>query len=406
MSTPAIDDAPVTRYRELLEIPGLRALAANVTLSRLALDGMLTVTLVLTCLRLYNSAALGGLMVFLETVPGLVATPLAGALLDRRGRLAFLRLDALVATLVLGIDAAAVLAGALAPWLLAVSAVVLSLTRPLAQAGARAQVPAMTPMPLWDRVNAVDTGIFTFINVGGPVIATLVFAFSGPGPVMALEAVLLLISALALRWVPEVFEADPQAGSLRTEAWRGIVYFGRNRSLVLLGVCSSLLNFAPGTVNVVLPTVVTTQLHDPAWVVGLLFAVSQGAATVGLVIVGRRGTVGIEARVLAVSALLIASGMAVIALPQSLVSLALGMLLFGAGEGPFWVALYSLRQRRTDPRFFARAFAMSYSANVAGQPVASVVAGGLLGVHALVPAMLIAIGGPALCALITRRLPA
>jgi len=104
-----------------------------------------------------------------------------------------------------------------------------------------------------------------------------------------------------------------------------------------------------------------------------------------------RGTEGIEARVLTLSALVIAAGMAVMTLPQSLATLGLGMLLFGAGEGPFWVALYSLRQRRTDPRFFSRAFILSYSGNVAGQPVASVVAGALLGIRALVPAMLIAV---------------
>ncbi|GAC1344651.1 MAG: MFS transporter [Candidatus Dormibacteria bacterium] len=393
------------RYAALLRISGLRALAVNVTLSRLALDGMLTVTLVLTCLRLYNSAALGGLVVFLATVPGLVATPLAGALLDRRGRLTFIRLDAVVATIVLAVDAIAVVAGALSPVLLGLSAVLLSLTRPLAQAGARAQVPSMTPARLWDRVNALDSGIFTLVNVGGPVLATLVFAFTGPAAVFALEAALLLISAVVLRWVPEAFEADPQAGSLWTEMRNGLVYFGRNRTLVVLAVSSSLLNFAPGTINVVLPTVVTTQLHDPAWVVGLLFAISQGMAAVALLTVGRRGTEGIEARVLTLSALVIAAGMAVMTFPQTLATLGLGMLLFGAGEGPFWVALYSLRQRRTDPRFFSRAFILSYSGNVAGQPVASVVAGGLLGIRALVPAMLIAVGGPVLCAVIVRRLP-
>ena len=42
------------------------------------------------------------------------------------------------------------------------------------------------------------------------------------------------------------------------------------------------------------------------------------------------------------------------------------------------VGIFALRQRRTDPAWFGRAFAVSMSLNIAGQPVGSALSGPLL----------------------------
>jgi MFS family permease len=390
-------------YRELGRIPGMPALAVSVGLSRWVLDGMLPVTLVLTSLRLFGSPAIAGLVVFLGTFPGLVLTPFAGALLDRRGRIAFIRLDVMVAIAVFAVVAGLIAAGRLSVPVLAVAAVLLSCTRPLAQAGARAQVPTMTPERLWDRVNAVDTAVFTLVALTAPAAGSLLFALVGPVPVFAVGAGLLGVAALVLTRVPES-EIAGDGGSLWRETRRGISYFVRNRTLVLLSVSSSLLNIAPGTVIVVLPTIVVGTLHDPAWVVGALLALQELGAALALILTGRYGTRGRERTAMSVGAALIAAGM-VLMLAGGMALTALGLFVVGVGSGPYWVALYGLRQRRTLPHMFARAFAISYACNMAGMPLGSAVAGTLSSGGGVRAALVVGVVCPVLAIAVLRGLP-
>jgi len=50
-------------------------------------------------------------------------------------------------------------------------------------------------------------------------------------------------------------------------------------------------------------------------------------------------------------------------------------VVVGVANGPFDVALFTLRQRRTDPAWFGRAFAISMSVNWIGTPIGSALAG-------------------------------
>jgi hypothetical protein len=55
------------------------------------------------------------------------------------------------------------------------------------------------------------------------------------------------------------------------------------------------------------------------------------------------------------------------------------ILLFGAANGPFDIGLFTLRQRRTDPAWFGRGFAVSMALNYVGTPIGSALAGPLIG---------------------------
>ena len=46
--------------------------------------------------------------------------------------------------------------------------------------------------------------------------------------------------------------------------------------------------------------------------------------------------------------------------------------------GPFDVSMFSMRQRRTDPAWYGRAFAVSMGLNWAGQPIGSAISGPLI----------------------------
>src|SRR5207245_8039449 len=62
---------------------------------------------------------------------------------------------------------------------------------------------------------------------------------------------------------------------------------------------------------------------------------------------------------------------------SSFALVALVMVLIGVATGPFDVVLFTLRQRRTDPAWLGRAFAVSMSLNFVGFPVGSALGGAL-----------------------------
>jgi hypothetical protein len=55
--------------------------------------------------------------------------------------------------------------------------------------------------------------------------------------------------------------------------------------------------------------------------------------------------------------------------------LALAQLLVGATNGPFDIALFTVRQRRTDPAWLGRAFAISMGFNFIGFPIGAAISG-------------------------------
>ena len=84
---------------------------------------------------------------------------------------------------------------------------------------------------------------------------------------------------------------------------------------------------------------------------------------------------------------------------------ALAMLVLGIATGPFDVTLFTLRQRRTDPSWMGRAFAVSMALNFAGFPIGSALGGAIVAVSleaAIALAIVAQIGAAALAQLLPR----
>ena len=77
-------------------MPGFGYLLASMLFGRVS-GQMVAITLVLFVLARYHSPQLAGLTVLLAVTPGLVLSPIAGALLDRYGRARLVMLDYLIA---------------------------------------------------------------------------------------------------------------------------------------------------------------------------------------------------------------------------------------------------------------------------------------------------------------------
>jgi MFS family permease len=379
-------------YRSLLTVPGFTALAGSALLSRTA-NRMWEVSLVLYVLERFHSAALAGLTVFLSVMPGLLLSPVSGALLDRHGRRRLIAVDNVIAAAALASIGLLGVSGVLTPEMLLPIVALASLTFPLSNSGTRSLFPTVVPRGHWDLGNAVDSGSEALASVGGPALAGAFVALLG-GPLATLASGgVFLLAALAVLRVPEPPRRDPSQQTLMRAAFDGLRYVAGNATLRGVAAVMSVGNLAYGMLVVILPVLVITRLHAGAAVVGALWAL-QGVATVAAGLsVGRLGSVGRERRMLTVGFLLVGCAFVLVLVP-GWAGIVVAMLLFGASIGPIDIALFGLRQRRTDPSWFGRAFAVSMSLNFTGVPIGSAIAGPLV-VRSTTVSMLVA----ALCAL-------
>jgi len=360
-------------YRRLFQIPGLPRLLVSMLLARTATT-MVQLILVLFALERFHSPGLAGAVTFLALAPGLLMSPIAGALLDRHGRVKLMVVDYVVAAsalaLIVGFGAADVLSEVV---LLAI-VTVMSLTFPLSTTGVRTMFPLLVPRALWERANAIDSNGYVVSSIFGPAIAGALVATVGSIWALGVTSALYAIAAIITIPLRDPLGRVPHGGLL-SDAWAGLVYTWRNRTLRGLGISVSTANIANGLFYIGLPVLVLSRLGAGAAEVGQLFALMGVTAAVSVLFVGRVGTEGRERPFLAGAMVLTGIGYAAVLLAPNLLAAALIMAVIGLATGPFDVVLFTLRQRRTDPAWLGRAFAVSMSLNFMGFPIGSAVGG-------------------------------
>lgn len=375
-------DAPADlSYRALLRIPGLARVLVSMQIGRVA-QAMVAIALVLFTLDRYGSPALAGLVTFASIFPGLLISPIAGALLDRHGRIRLVILDFVVALIAMLLIAGLAVIDALPAPLLIGIAVVSSLTSILSHTGLRSLFPIMVPRPLWERVNAVDSNGYLVAMILGPPIAAGLVAFAGAPIALVVIGVAFGLSAVALIGVTDPPAESRSGHHLLADAWAGVVYVWRNPTLRGLGFAISLINVAGGMVTIVLPLIVLDRLAQGELVVGLIFALTGVSGMASAFAFGRMDTRGREWSML-VWPMLVAAPVMALLLPAAMTSvIAVGVVLLcvhslamGVLYGPSDIALFTVRQRRTDPGWLGRAFAVSMAVNYMGVPIGAGVAG-------------------------------
>jgi MFS family permease len=348
---------------------------------------MFGVAIVLFALAEYDSPALAGIVTFASIFPGLLVAPIAGALLDRHGRVRLMALDYAVAFVSLILIGGLSLAGRLPVELLVVIVIATSLTSILSIVGLRTIFPLMVPSHLWERVNAIDSNGYVIATILGPPIAAGLVAFVGAPEAMIAIALPFGLAAVALVGLREPVTSTVTSGHLLHDALEGLRYAWGNRTIRGLGFAMSVANLAWGAVTIILPIIVLEVLHEGEVWVGIAFAVSGVSGMISALVFGRRDTRGRELPMLVVPMLLMAPTVALL-LPatgalgpiEPAVGLALvvgAMFIFGLLNGPLDIALFTVRQRRTDPAWMGRAFAVSMAFNFLGYPIGALIAGAL-----------------------------
>jgi MFS family permease len=385
-------------YRQLFTIEGFPRLVGSMVLARTATT-MVQLVLVLFALEHYRSPVLAGLVTSLALFPGLLLSPIGGALLDRHGRTRLMVLDYIVAAVALGSIFVLGAANALPEALLLGIVTVMSLTFPLSTTGVRTLFPLLVPRPLWERANAIDSNGYVVSSIFGPAIAGALVATVGSLWTLALTSAMYLVAAFITVGLRDPLGAVPH-GRILDDAWAGVVYVMRNATLRGLGLSISTSNLGGGLFYIALPVLVLSRLGGDAGQVGQLFALSGVAAAVSVLLVGRYGTEGRERPLLAGAMLAIALAYGALLVSPSLLVAALVMLFIGIATGPFDVVLFTLRQRRTDPAWLGRAFAVSMSINFVGFPIGAALGGAITPVS-IELAFALAVGLSALAAVIT-----
>jgi len=217
-------------------------------------------------------------------------------------------------------------------------------------------------------------------TVLGPPLAGAIVAFSSPETAIGATAVVFLAGALTLTGVRDVHSARDDRAGLLAEARAGVVYVLRHRALRGLAVGMSVVNLGQGILIVALPVLVLERGYGGAQLVGALWSLMGLSGIASGLLVGRWGSVGRERPMLAIGILVIGVGIAAIAVAGSLGAVAIGVVCIGIGSSAMDVALFSLRQRVTDPAWFGRAFAVSMHLNYSGIPIGSALSGPLLAI--------------------------
>ena len=361
-----------------MRVPGFARLYAGLLLGRVG-GSMLTVTLVLFVLARYHSPQLAGATAFFSLFPGLLVSPVAGALLDRHGRGRLVVLDYLIAAftvvLIAGLSARTLL-----PWgaLLAIVGLA-SLTNPLSNSGARSLFPMIAPRALWERANALDSSGHVVAQLVGAPVAGVLIGVLGPEWALASCGLVFAAAAVVMLRLPEPTSTASTDGSILLNAWRGLQYVMRNATLRGLAMTLVTFNLSWGILSIAVPVLVLDRLHEGPATVGFIWGVMGAAGLVSALIAGRMSSLGRERQLMFVTILVSAAGIAILPFATALPAVLLAIVIFGAANGPFDIGLFTLRQRRTDPAWFGRAFAVSMSINWVGTPVGSALAGTLIG---------------------------
>ena len=383
-------------YRALLRVPGFPRVVASSLLTRTA-GQMGAIALVLFALGRYHSPTLAGWVIFLSIFPGTLVSPIAGALLDRHGRRRLIILDYVLAC------AAFLLIGGLglldrlpAPLLLLIAGLQ-ALTAPLSTTGVRTLFPILVPRPLWERANAVDSNLYVVASIFGPALAGALVALGGGALAIMVTGAMSGLAALVLLALHDPETNTATTGRLLRDAWLGLVYVLRNPTLRGLAISISVGNLGNGMVFVALPVLVLSHFHQGPATVGLLFTVMGVAGFFAVTLFGRMRTEGRERQMLGWPQFGFAAALVLIVLAPNLVWVVVALFAMGVLVAPLDIALFTLRQRRTDPAWLGRAFAVSMSLNFSGIPIGSALAGPLLGWSIagtfLVAAVLVAVSG-------------
>ncbi|MGI3780957.1 MAG: MFS transporter [Janthinobacterium lividum] len=358
--------------RELLRHRDFRLLLAGQTLSMFG-DWTLLLVFGIWAKTLTGSNAIAGLTVLAMAAPGLLG-PFAGVLVDRLPRRAVMvglnaASAAVVCTLWFVDDRRQL-------WLLFAVAVWYGFSTVMFNAAMSGLVQTMLPVEHVGQANGLLATVRQALRLIGPVVGAGLFTAVGGHWVATLDATTFVLSSAALLLLRHREGAPTrQTVPFWTELSAGLRHLWTTPLLRAVTWTTVIFSLGIGAIE---PTIyaLVDGLDRPANFVGVLVSVQGGGAILGGLGVSAAIRRVPEPKLVTVGLALVATGIALCALPAVPAALA-GFVLIGAGLPTLTVAVATLLQRSTPNQMMGRV-AAGYDAIGTVPTTASIALGAVL----------------------------
>ena len=368
--TEAVPPLGLARYGALFRVPYMRRLVLSGMLARLPM-GMIGLALLLLVRENGGSYAAAGAVSGAYFVATAIGAPISGRLVDRRGQTRILLSRAVVfPALLFGVCAFALLDAPLA--LVGAAAAAAGGLMPPVGASLRSLWPRMFgDAELRAAAYALEASLQEITFIVGPLLVALLTAAASPVLALGVAAVaggvgtmLIALAEPVRAWRPE--DERHTASILGALESRGV--------LTLIGL-STCLGLGFGATEVGFPAF--AELHGGAELGSIPLSLFAGGSLVGGLVVGARVTMP-PLRLLRVSAVLLAFGLALPLLGWSLPSMAVLAFLAGLAIAPVVMSAYGLVDAVAARGTAAEAFSWITTAVFAGFSVGMALGGTLI----------------------------
>lgn len=368
--TEAVPPLGLARYRALFRVPHVRRLVLSGMLARLPM-GMVGLALLLLVREQGGGYTAAGAVSGAYFVATAVGAPIAGRLVDRRGQARILLRRAIIFPgLLFGVCALALLDAPLA----------------LIGAGAAAAGALMPPVgsslrALWPRLfadgelraaaYALEASLQEITFVAGPLLVALLTSAASPALALGVAAAVGGIGTLLIA------RAEPVLAWRPDEQRQGLSFVGalESRGVVTIVGLSACLGVGFGGTEVGFPAF--AEAHGGAALGSIPLSLFAAGSLVGGLVAGASVTMT-PARLLRLSTLVLALGLALPLLGWSLASMAVLAFLAGLPIAPVVMSAYGLVDAVARPGTAAEAFAWITTAVFAGFSVGMALGGTLI----------------------------
>jgi MFS family permease len=284
---------------EALKVRDFALLWSGQTISSLG-DGVFTIALALTALKIGHGAIDLAYVLAARAVPSVCFALLGGVVVDRvPKRLAMLTSD-LVRGLAVGVVALLIANHDLRMWQLIAMSAVFGTADAFFGPASLSILPELLDENLLAQGNALNTMSGSLTQgligpaVGGLVVGSIGFAWS-----FGIDAISFAGSATCLLAMRVRTMRSKARGLALAEALEGISYVRRTRWLIASLAAAALANFVGMMpLTVLLPVMVRNVLHASALSLGLVFAAGGAAGVVASLVVARMGSPRLRVTVL------------------------------------------------------------------------------------------------------------
>ena len=317
-------------------------------------DGLRQAAIPLLAASLTRSPSAVAVVSVAQTLPWLIVSMPAGALIDRWAR----RRTILVVNVVRGLlmVALGVLAGSGTATLpvLVVLAFVFASVEVVADTAAQAVLPAIVAREDLEWANgrlfALQTGSAQFV---GPPLGGVLFAVSKSVPFLS-DGISFLTAAALLRRIHPLPPAETNHGRFGAQIAEGLRFLLHHRVLRVIALMSGFGNIMLQMFISVFVLYVLEELHGSSVLYGILLAVLAGGVTTGSLLAPRVKQRFGETVVLMSGAGLLGVPLGALAIVPNVVLTGAAVFLSGLGMGLWQVMSSSLRQALTPDRLLGR----------------------------------------------------